>query len=641
MIVNKYQGNGGGGGGSYVLPTATANRLGGVKVGSGLTITNDGTLSTSGGTAPSGESDVKVYFYDELFSGSTYDHTDLSVPNEMVALASSGTPVYVLYRDDDKSIYMALTDYSGNALRFYGDNGTIYMHCTLSKVSPWMMSRVVSNRIGDYNVVSQLPATAQEGQLFFVPAHTDIVPYPGYAITATTSEGFVAHIYDPENNETAIYRSGTDFHWDYKNDGEMHKREGKDFYYKTDNENGVFYAYLPDSSWTITLEEGSTSATTDPYNVEVERDGATYRYQNSGFTRASGYDDIYLYFDYNDINDTDKKQELLEKIFALQLENRKNIKLFVDNLHAQYINYDSGQLFIFEPYSINDSLVYFTSSVFTFEGGGGINNPIFASCVASRDENNIIFQAFEVSPTIMLGVDSNSHFLDSNGIPWMNINRATRQEMAKPNFLLKYKDKVFNGTYSKGRIYLDGKFENKTIHGEWKLNDEGMSVAEWTEEYEKYQTVSGLSNAGVNAVEMSRGVFSAPADLITGLTAETQLFVTQEYGDRYKVLADNTNIKIYYYATDAESWFVVASGTWNDSEIDGNGYPYHPRINNISTGSTYSFDFNFADYSEPGEVSELVEYYVPFEGLMAFDTSNSSLNLYASGQWNTLFPIVP
>ena len=50
MIVNKYQGNGGGGGGSYVLPTATANRLGGIKVGSGLTVENDGTLSTSGST---------------------------------------------------------------------------------------------------------------------------------------------------------------------------------------------------------------------------------------------------------------------------------------------------------------------------------------------------------------------------------------------------------------------------------------------------------------------------------------------------------------------------------------------------------------------------------------------------------------
>lgn len=52
MIVNKYKGNGGGGGGSYVLPVATASRLGGVKVGSGLTIDSGGTLSTEGGSEP-------------------------------------------------------------------------------------------------------------------------------------------------------------------------------------------------------------------------------------------------------------------------------------------------------------------------------------------------------------------------------------------------------------------------------------------------------------------------------------------------------------------------------------------------------------------------------------------------------------
>lgn len=40
---------GGGGGGSYVLPTATPNRLGGIKVGAGLEVEEDGTLSTSGG----------------------------------------------------------------------------------------------------------------------------------------------------------------------------------------------------------------------------------------------------------------------------------------------------------------------------------------------------------------------------------------------------------------------------------------------------------------------------------------------------------------------------------------------------------------------------------------------------------------
>lgn len=46
MIVTKYVSDGGGG---YVLPAATQSTLGGIKVGSGLTIDSGGTLSTDGG----------------------------------------------------------------------------------------------------------------------------------------------------------------------------------------------------------------------------------------------------------------------------------------------------------------------------------------------------------------------------------------------------------------------------------------------------------------------------------------------------------------------------------------------------------------------------------------------------------------
>ena len=48
MIIDFYNNNGGGGG-SYTLPVASQNTLGGIKVGSGLTINSGGTLSTSGG----------------------------------------------------------------------------------------------------------------------------------------------------------------------------------------------------------------------------------------------------------------------------------------------------------------------------------------------------------------------------------------------------------------------------------------------------------------------------------------------------------------------------------------------------------------------------------------------------------------
>lgn len=50
----KWQTISGGGGDPYELPTATTTRLGGIKVGSGLSITADGTLSSTGGGGTSG-----------------------------------------------------------------------------------------------------------------------------------------------------------------------------------------------------------------------------------------------------------------------------------------------------------------------------------------------------------------------------------------------------------------------------------------------------------------------------------------------------------------------------------------------------------------------------------------------------------
>lgn len=57
--------NGGGGGGGYVLPAATAETLGGIKVGEGLSVTEDGTLSAQGG----GDVPEGVYTRTNLIGG--------------------------------------------------------------------------------------------------------------------------------------------------------------------------------------------------------------------------------------------------------------------------------------------------------------------------------------------------------------------------------------------------------------------------------------------------------------------------------------------------------------------------------------------------------------------------------------------
>lgn len=53
-------GGSGGGGGSYTLPPATSSTLGGVKIGSGVNVTSDGTISVSGGGGGGGGFDYST-----------------------------------------------------------------------------------------------------------------------------------------------------------------------------------------------------------------------------------------------------------------------------------------------------------------------------------------------------------------------------------------------------------------------------------------------------------------------------------------------------------------------------------------------------------------------------------------------------
>ena len=63
-----------GGGSAYVLPVASADTLGGVKIGKGISITEDGTISVSGGGI--GEDDVATAEeMAEIFGGTGEDGT--------------------------------------------------------------------------------------------------------------------------------------------------------------------------------------------------------------------------------------------------------------------------------------------------------------------------------------------------------------------------------------------------------------------------------------------------------------------------------------------------------------------------------------------------------------------------------------
>ena len=70
QFAGMGSGGSGGGGGSYSLPTATASRLGGVKIGSGISVTSDGTISVEGG---GGGGNVTEYTLTSVPSSASYD----------------------------------------------------------------------------------------------------------------------------------------------------------------------------------------------------------------------------------------------------------------------------------------------------------------------------------------------------------------------------------------------------------------------------------------------------------------------------------------------------------------------------------------------------------------------------------------
>lgn len=59
-VVEGLDGGGGGGGNGYTLPAATASTLGGIKVGSGLSITAEGVLSADGITPAAAQADSEA-----------------------------------------------------------------------------------------------------------------------------------------------------------------------------------------------------------------------------------------------------------------------------------------------------------------------------------------------------------------------------------------------------------------------------------------------------------------------------------------------------------------------------------------------------------------------------------------------------
>lgn len=150
---------------NYTLPTASAETLGGIKVGAGLTISEQGTLSaTGGGTADSVDWEN---VQDKPTTIAGYGITDASISGQVVTLGSNSVTVPT----------------NNNQLT----NGAGYQ--TASQVQS-----AISDAVGDitgieYQIVEELPGTGEKGVIYLISnSGTGQNIYDEYIWTGTTFE---------------------------------------------------------------------------------------------------------------------------------------------------------------------------------------------------------------------------------------------------------------------------------------------------------------------------------------------------------------------------------------------------------------------------------------------------------------------
>lgn len=120
----------------------------------------------------------------------------------------------------------------------------------------------LSGQTGDYVVVDQLSDISDpyEGMM----AYSKYKTLNGWAIDGSSiSEGYVAlvHYDGTAGNQTEIYRSGTDFYWNWDN-SQTGWTQDQNIWYKIDSENAIFYAACEDPNAYIELSAGVTTAST-------------------------------------------------------------------------------------------------------------------------------------------------------------------------------------------------------------------------------------------------------------------------------------------------------------------------------------------------------------------------------------------
>ena len=184
MIVNKY--SNGGGGGSYTLPTATASRLGGVKIGNGVNVANDGKISVDSYTLPAATDNtlggVKVGSGVNVDTAGTISVNAYTLPaatSEVLGGVKIGSGVNVDTAGTISVNAYTLPAASSEVL------GGVKIGSGLTVDSAGTISVSGGTSGGGIEKVNALPQSAEEGDVVWLNGETKT----GYTILCAESDG--------------------------------------------------------------------------------------------------------------------------------------------------------------------------------------------------------------------------------------------------------------------------------------------------------------------------------------------------------------------------------------------------------------------------------------------------------------------
>lgn len=167
----------GGTGGSYVLPPATTRTLGGVKIGSGINVASDGTISASGG---SGSLSVEEYILSNW--SVTADGVKIGETPDNVDGSPSGNPILLFYKYGE---------------RLYAETMYFYLRTTGTVVNGQVFSFTYSKTgsVVDYSAFNQNPLV---GVAIFEEDGQDGVGTP-------LAPGYVTLIFEPKDEGSLVW----------------------------------------------------------------------------------------------------------------------------------------------------------------------------------------------------------------------------------------------------------------------------------------------------------------------------------------------------------------------------------------------------------------------------------------------------